>query len=388
MRKITFLIYLFCGVASLCAATIVGQRSWEEGALSWADFKGNPLIKNSQSYMSVELLQDSRVITQEHMQSFSISAKAVMYPEKSYVDSADRTDLKLRYFQAQFDLLEVMRRRFQSELAQGISGIEADRRLTFYANLYNSECRRMAEETDNGGDDARLQFFEYDIRRQLEDIGMPPVPNVVPSKFKYGFFLGTGMVWQLGELSDAFSSTWDFTFGLKASYRRFNVEGMITYGNPSLNYPNLVNTEYDGLGYRANVKNANYLAIGFNGGFSVFSNKHLSVSPYIGGMWTSNTWTSRPMTQTDDGWITDGMQQKMDVSDFNLTFGINFEWHFHSVVTNFPFLGSLREEYISNLRLTPYMIRSVYGNANRPLSGWQIGFMLSYSGVARALGIK
>lgn len=388
MRISIFLIGLLCVVFGVEAAVSIDQRSWSEGPLTWADFKGEPLIKESASYMSVELLQDARVTSKGGMQTFSISALAVMNPSRSYADTTEMTDQNLRYFQAQFDLLEVMRRRYQKELAQGISGIEADRRLTFYVNLYNSECQRLSRETDNGADDARLQYFEYDIRRQLEDIGMPPIPNVVPSKFKYGFFIGTGAVWPTGQLHDAFSGTWDFTFGLKATYRRFNLEAMITYGNPTINDASLVNTEYAGQNYRANVSNANYLAIGFNGGFSVFNNKHLTVSPYVGGMWTSNSWTARPMTWAENEWLTDGMQQKMDLSDFNLTFGINFEWHFHSVVTNFPIFGSLREEYISSLRLTPYAIRAVYNGANRPLSGWQIGFMVSYSGVARALGIK
>ena len=105
-------------------------------------------------------------------------------------------------------------------------------------------------------------------------------------------------------------------------------------------------------------------------------------------MWTSNSWSAKPMIESEDGWIINGPQQKMDISDFNITAGVNFEWHFHSVVTNFPFFGSLREEYISSLRFTPYMIRAIYDNCNYPMSGWQIGFMLSYSGVARALGIK
>lgn len=388
MTRITTLIILLLFILQSSATIVLDQRSWEEGPLTWNDFRGNSLIKNEPAYMVAELLQNNSITTAGNRESFSISAKAIMYPSKSYADTAVRSEQLLRYFQLQFDLLELMRRRYQKELANGISGIEADRRQIFYSNLYETELKRLESETNKGTDDTALQFFEYEIRSQLENIGTPPIPNVVPSHFKYGFFVGTGAVWSLGELNDAFSWTWDFTFGLKASYRRFNLEALITYGNPSIKNPKLTNPQFADMNYYANTKNANYLAVGFNGGFSIIDNRYLSISPYIGGMWTSNSWTSKPMYETEDGLIIDGAQQKMDLSDFNLTFGINFEWHLHSVVTNFPFFGALREEYISSLRFTPYVVRAIYDNCTPKMSGWQIGFMVSYSGVARALGIK
>lgn len=388
MMRHIILIGLFFICFSTNALTITDQRSWEEGALSWNDFKGNPMIKNQSAYLSAELLQDNQIISTGNRESFSISAKAVMYPYQSYADTSIRSEQTLRYLQAQFDILEIMRRRYQKELTGGISGLEADQRQIFYSKLYESEIERLSRETEHGMNDSALQYFEYEIRRQLEEIGLPPVPNVMPSNFKYGFFIGTGAVFNLGELNNAFSWTWDFSFGIKASYRRFNLEAMITYGNPTIKNVSLVNSQFANMGYRANIPNANYLAFGFNGGFSVYDNKYFSISPYVGGMWTSNSWSAKPMIESEDGWIINGPQQKMDISDFNITAGVNFEWHFHSVVTNFPFFGSLREEYISSLRFTPYMIRAIYDNCNYPMSGWQIGFMLSYSGVARALGIK
>ena len=210
MTRHTLLIGLLFICFSTSATSITDQRCWEEGPLTWNDFKGNPMIKNQSVYLSAELLHDEQIFSIGNRESFSISAKAVMHPSRSYADTSIRSNQMLRYLQAQFDILEIMRRRYQKELAGGISGIEADHRQIAYTKLYESEIERLSRETEQGLNDATLQYFEYEIRRQLEEIGLPPVPNVVPSNFKYGFFIGTGAVFNLGELNNAFSWTWDF----------------------------------------------------------------------------------------------------------------------------------------------------------------------------------
>jgi hypothetical protein len=319
---------------------------------------------------------------------FSMEAQAVMYPGRSYAAEADRTPLKLRYFQAQFDLCELLARKLQNELAGGINGIEADRRLTYYRNLMVSQWQRIADDTQAGTDDNELQLVEYEIRRQLEEIGSPDVPEVVPSPVRYGLWVGTGATFPTGKIADYFSAAWDFTFGLTVSWHRFALEGSITYASPSIKDPWLVEPEYEAENYRANVKNANYLTLGFGLGYNVLDTKHFILRPYVGGMWTSYSWTARPADPTTSQIVFDGLQKRMMLDDFNFTAGLIFEWHFHSTVTSFPIFGSMREEYISSLRLNPYITRAVYTDATRHFGGWQIGLTLGYSGVGRALGIK
>lgn len=316
-------------------------------------------------------------------------SEAVMYPQKSYASESERTPERLRYFQAQFDLAELLSRRLQSELTSGINGIEADKRLSYYRNLLKTESRRLADDTQAGADDERLQQAEFTLRRELEKIGEPGMPEVVPSPFRYGLLAGTGFVATAGDLADYFNTAWDFTFGLLFNWRRLGLEASITYASPTLKDQLLTEKEYAGMNYHANVKNANYLAIGVNLGYNVIDGKHFLLRPYAGGMWTSYSWTARPMADDTQGAIVfDGLQQRMTLNDFNLTFGINFEWHFHSTVGQFPLFGSTREEYISSLRLTPYAIRASYNDASTPFSGWQFGLTIAYSGVGRALRLK
>lgn len=385
MRRVLSIIVV--AITVLCATSVEARRLWRQGQLCWEDFQGTPALSESRSYMGADI--ELSTLSDSAGASYAIEAEAVMYPERSYAASDVRTDQYLRYFQARFDLLEVMSRRLRKELASGINGIEADRRLAYYRNLYKSEVDKMDRATSYGHNDQALQMWEYDIRRALESIAVPHAATVVPSAWSYGVFAGVGGLFPVSSVSDVFSGGCVFTFGIMGGWNRIRLHGSIGYSTPTIRDRALVNPDYEGLGYMANVKNANFLDIGFGLGYAVVDTKRFTMEPYVGGDWTGFNWTARPMVVNPDGTTTtSGFQQRMSIDDFNFSCGINFEWHFHSVVTSWPILGSMREQYVSSLRFTPYVIRGVYTDAVRRLSGWHIGFMVSYSGLARALGFK
>lgn len=384
-------LLLILALIGFCARA--QEVRWDKGPLNWNDFRGTALLDGSPAFMAADITLVTEHSDKPSGGAFTMQAQAVMFPEKSYAAEAERNPQRLRYFQAQFDLAELLARRLQQELTSGVNGIEADSRLNYYRNLYKTESQRLADDTQSGNDDEALQRCEYMLRQQLEELAMPGSPEVVPGPFRYGLFAGTGFVATTGKLADFFNTSWDFTFGLDFSWRRLGLEASITYANPTLKEQTLIESKYlaaDGSNpYHANVKNANYLAIGFNVGYNVLDTKRFLIRPYVGGMWTSYSWTARPMADdSQDAVVFDGLQQRMTLNDFNITFGMNLEWHFHSVVTRFPFFGSMREEYVSSLRVTPYAIRGCYDKASTPFSGWQLGVTVAYSGIGRALKLK
>lgn len=386
MRKVLSLIVL--AVTVLYAFEVRSQRLWEQGRLSWDEFCGTPALSESRSYMGADI-ELSTSPDRAGGASYMIEADAVMYPERSYAAPDVRTDQYLRYFQARFDLLEVMSRRLRKELATGINGIEADRRLVYYRNLYKSEVDKMDRATSYGQNDHALQMWEYDIRHALENIAVPQSATVEPSAWSYGLFAGIGGIFPTSSIADAFSGGCVFTFGLTGGWKRIRLHGSIGYTTPTVRDRALVTPEYEGLGYMANVKNANLLDIGFGLGYAVFDTKHFTVEPYVGGHWTGYNWTARPMVSNPDGTVTtSGLQHRMAIDDFNFSCGINLEWHFHSTVTSWPIFGTMREQYVSSVRFTPYVTRGVYTDALPRHSGWHIGFMISYAGLARALCFK
>lgn len=364
-----------------------GARRWSEGQLRWTDFTGTPALPDSKSYLTSDLTIATN--PDDGGRTFSIHAEAVMYPERSYAAPEARDERSLRYLQARFDLHEVMARRLNQELSTGISGIEADRRLAHYRALHASEADKMAIATSYGTDEEALQTWEYDIRRALEQTAVTPPATVSTSPWSYGLFAGMGALFPTSTISEAFSGGCVFTFGLTAGWKRLRAHGTIGYATPTIRDKELVTPGYADQGYMANVKNANLLGIGFGIGYAVVDGKRFSVEPYVGAQWTGYNWTSRPMAHNDDGTlISTGLQHRMETDDFGPAFGINLEWHFHSTVTALPLFGDMKEHYVSSLRLTPYAVRACYTDAIRHYSGWQIGFCVSYSGLARALRLR
>ena len=139
-------------------AADVALKSWSDGPLTWNDFLGQAVIKDEPSYMKAYL-----AITPAEMSSsktnvlYRLEASALMNTTVSFADNKFRTAQRLRYHQLQFDVLEYMRRRLQAELNTGISGLEAENTLRYYQQLYDERILRIAENTQNGANDNRLQ---------------------------------------------------------------------------------------------------------------------------------------------------------------------------------------------------------------------------------------
>lgn len=365
-------LFAVCMAIAICFGIKAQDTlSWNEGPLKWSDFQGSPMMPDSPSYIAVNIeLKDNE-------------CQAVMYRENSYASDNDRSPERLRYFQTQFNLAELLACRFQQELNMGLIESEKQTRLEYYQDLYRNESQRLSAATNAGKNEKELAICEDNIRQQLDILSLSGTETLDFYTVRYGLFVGTGFVATTKKISNYFNTAWDFSFGLLVNLYRFGIEGSFTFASPTIKDPYLTKDIYEGLNYYANVKNANYYAIGFNGGYNVIDTKRFLVRPYIGGMWTSYSWTARPLSKvpSDEGIVFDGKQQRMALNDFNLTFGINFEWHFHTAVTSFPFYGSQCEQYISSLRLTPYAIHSNYKHASEPFSGWQVGLTVAYSGV-------
>lgn len=386
MKK--YLLTLIAVATLLLAPQARGaERLWDAGDLSWEDFTDTPALTDTPSYMATDITLVTEPLPGTDV--FTVRSRAVMYPERSYAAPDMRTEQTLRYFQARFDLAEIMSRRLRRELAGGISGIEADRRLGYYRNLLDSETDKLDRATTYGADDEALQTWEYDIRRALEETLAPEPATVSKSAWSYGLFAGVGGLFPTASISEAFSGGCVFTFGLTGGWRRLRLEASIGYTTPTIRDTGLVTPEYAGQDYMANVNNANLLDIGFGLGYVILDTKRFSIEPYVGGVWTGYNWTARPMVPNEEGgFTTTGLQHRMQIDDFNFVCGINLEWHFHSAVTSFPLFGTMREHYTSSLRLTPYAVRACYTDAIRHYSGWQIGFRVCYSGLARALRLN
>lgn len=395
MNRLLVIILMILAVFPSQADT----RRWDEGPLKWADFTGNPEIRTTPTRFKGVLKLETSV--REDVKnplntevSYTVRALALMDKDMSYMDSTVISPQLLRYHQLQFDLLEVMRRRLQADLNSGMEGIEADNRVAYYQRLYDEQIADIARLTVNGSNDSRLQDYEYMVRKQLEEYMRPAVSRVKPGPWHGGWFVGTGVLIPTGEISDYFADAWLFNIGLSGGYRRWVVKADISYGQPDIKRrdADLFGRQLAaGRKYMTTDEYAKQLSGSVSLGFRVVDAKRFAVTPYVGGGWTNMSWNYAEFAYDNakDEYIIDSSINKDSFSNFNIMGGIDFDWRFHtSVSEKSHFLSNRREQYTSSLRLTPYVIYQKYTTLVPERTGLFVGINLTYSGFLRALRIE
>lgn len=399
IKKTTLLIaLLLLGItAGFASEEQKNVRFWDEGALQWSDFAGNPAIRTLPTYFSGHL--EIRTAAEHEEGSklnptipYKTQALAVMDRSESYADSSYCTKQRLRYHQLQFDMLEVLRRRLQADLNTGMTGIEADNRLKYYQRIYTEQMADVARLTVNGSNDQRLQEYEYTTRKQIDEFLLPSVPEVKPGKVSYGLFIGTGTLIPTGDVAKVFDYSWLFNIGLTGGYGRWMLKADISYGQPR--FEDMKMDIYGKANRWAMNRYAKQLSGSVSLGFRVIDTKRFALTPHVGGGWSSYTWDYADFDKNENTPEPDDMKiasevMKKTVPSFNVMAGIDLDWKFHTVVSDKSiFMPGKRERYTSMLRLTPYFMRAEYSKFVPERNGFQIGISLSYVGLARALSIE
>lgn len=382
MRTLILSLLLFITSSSAFA---LEERFWAFGPLTVADF--TLASKDSTTLFVGEIVQ---TVTTDAEGNIRVGVRAIASPSMSIGSPATLTPQRLAYHQLQFDKLEVLARKLQQELNNGMSSQESEERLATYNAYYKQELEKLAQATDDGRDATTLGLYRRITDQNLQETPEPPMASLKESNYGFGLYIGTGPHWTTGELANYFSWAWDFTFGIKAAYRSFRIAAQISYAAPTVKNTLLYTKPYNsGDNLHANVNNANYISIGFSGGYTVVDTKRITIEPFIGGIWTHYGWTAKPMQLDDEGQlIIIGQQQGMHLNNFNFWGGINFLWHFNRVYWTSSALGAIRQELVSSIGLTPYLINGRYNNAIPGFGGWQVGLSVSYSGMVRALKIR
>lgn len=278
-------IALIASVLLACVVSLGAQsqdlKRWSDGPLEWSDFKGQSVLESAPSALKVSLVTDSKEVTEKHKIQYRITAQAVMDRNASSADTASMTDQRLRYHQLQFDQLELYRRRLQNDLNTGMNGIEADKKLSYYRSLYKDQIQAIRQETRDGADDKKLQEWEYYTRKALEEIGLPPAPEFVPSDWCYGLYLGVGGIFPVNEIKDYFGGCFTFTAGLTAGYKRLKLKADVSYGQVDFKKPNVFGAvDAQGRALQGPMNEyATYLGIGTTLGYSVVNTKRFAITP-------------------------------------------------------------------------------------------------------------
>ena len=394
IKKIIFTFVAILGLSVTIVAQNQDLKNWSDGPLTWNDFKGTTVIKGTPSYLKVSLNSASNEEIDDKKLQYRITANAVMNRNESYADTLVRTERRLRYHQLQFDQLELFRRRLQNDLSTGMNGLEADKRLAHYQNLYKDQIEAIRMETEDGNNEKKLQEWEYYTRKGLEEIGLPTAPEFEPSDWNYGIYLGVGGIYPDSDIKEYFGNCFAFTAGLTAGYKRLKLKADIAYGQSDFGKPNIFGVkDAQGRDLQGPMNEyATYLGVGTDLGFTLIDSKRFAITPFVGMYWSGYNWNMANLKWEEDPetkeWVSKVTStENAKLKDFSWIAGIDFDIKLHTYVSSTPFfLTGQREQFTSSVRITPFVAHAKFNEIGA--KGLHFGFTLSYSGIARSLRMK
>ena len=81
--------------------------------------------------------------------------------------------------------------------------------------------------------------------------------------------------------------------------------------------------------------------------------------------------------------------EKVSLNNFSWIASIDFDIKLHKHVSDTPFfLTGQREEFLSAIRISPFVTHGSYNKAVPPVKGYIVGVTVSYLGLARALRLR
>ena len=365
-------------------------KLWSDGPLTWSDFHQLlPPTSSEASHIEVEL--SATPLADGNQSDARLEARAIMHRNSSATSAAQSTPQRLRYHQLQFDLLELMRRNLQEEINNGIDGATVEKRLVYYQDLYRQHVRQIAQETKNGSIEAAVASWESNIENQLNDMGMPRVPQVTAMQGCYGVYAGVGYDMPLGHLRDNFGGSAVFHVGLTGGYKRMRVKADVAFGQPSYRNDNIFNVLPDEQGRPLqgnNSSNATHIMASLQLGYTVFNHNRLSITPNVGGFYNRYNWDIANYSWEKDEndnevRVTTGVEGR-NLHCFSFIASIDFDINLSSRVSNTSLTGSPhRERWTSSLRITPWVAHSRFTKCDPTVSGMHLGINVSYLGLAR-----
>lgn len=152
---------------------------WNQGQLTLDLFQKRHTGADEKpfSFLEWEISPSDTTIKAGNTSFISQKVDLYMYKSLSWYDPDRTPDWALRYNQAEFDLLEVLRRQYQNTLNSDSTGI-ADR--SYINKLIKVKVETFESETGFGADTAAIARYEDQLREQLNTVMENPFLSAVP----------------------------------------------------------------------------------------------------------------------------------------------------------------------------------------------------------------
>jgi hypothetical protein len=353
--------FLFTFLLFILFVNISAQESdfkyWQEGKLTWNDFKGEtgfPLLDSELKYF---LTYGSEKQKFNDTTVYRIAAKGYIDRDLSWSKTFKKTDQNLAYFQVVFDIVELHRRGLQNKLDRLEVVYNAENELR--SAMYNCEktLADFKKESQQGADTIVVQRWQKTIQTELGTTAGKSIPAFTKRNFGYGMHAGFGKGFNTGTIKDNFPSTFNFIFGFDVAYKDVTLFLCGTLGSSKADqsYNGEINIP---KGERAGV------AIGdVSLGYPVLNKAKFKLMPFAGLGFLEYSEKPEP----------DETNYK-SMAATGYLFGLNTDYKFRKGLSFFPETFFQKREYVEfTLRARLYV---AHANLSPDMKGFSINLTL------------
>jgi hypothetical protein len=291
MKRKTFafktlcLIVLAFPIINVSAQSLYEQsfRNWDEGPVSWDEFQVRHTPDDakfvSNLYCSIE-----KDVNKEWIGNFKIPVLTTitkMNKLSSWYDPDKCTDWTLRYEQTRFDMLEVLRRRMQNSFNRNFmeQNLEA-----YYEQLISSTMSAFDMESNYGTDTLVVLRYEEQYRNELDTMTMEPVQEPVFQTKDWGASLNIGIGYEKygSPMSKGVTPAIGIQWGFGMLYKKMTLDFqcLLAWSGTLQCDDFYYDSKYDYTWTKGKKVTAGN--INLNGGYRVFDNSNLSLTPFVG----------------------------------------------------------------------------------------------------------
>ncbi len=303
MKKSLFLCTLFVLFCVKISAQDEAVRYYEEGPLTFEDFRGIP-VKNDSSVTRIvyNIGYTLKRLRRNDSNLTILGTKNFMYPEVSYIRKSYRQQKLLDFNQVIFNLSEIERRRLHVKLLRKEDYNDSEEILNAHYLRAHDAGRQFIEQMEQLLDSLSISYLHMQLdstQNLIDQIPIEAYPEVEARNFKCSFFLGYGRLIEDETLSKYLSINSGFVFGLDFFYRRFFFTTAVNMLSNKITADFQIGNEPWSRGDKGNINHGN-----FGLGYLIHEGRKSKIMPFLGftNYVARNTQGEKELMFEENGW--------------------------------------------------------------------------------------
>ena len=374
MTRIYFTFLCALAVSALSALSAKAQdyrssiRKWSDGPLTSQDFRIREVLgpdEKDASWLYYGIKGHPEKKRYGNLVYRKMSTEAYMDKVNSWVKSGYDSDQTVAFQQVCFDMVELTRRKFQSELDTSSNG-NYNALLDYYMNLCDNSLKEFKAVSQNGRDTSVVNRYRSNVEKALDEYApKDTVPEIRLRRVGFGYYIGYGGEFYTGEITDYLKSLNGMSLGCEVSVSkaRFGIDmAMGGYGRLKRDVPYPEGKHDWKSGERTSGWNINLTA-----GYALVDKNHFNLIPFVG--------IGAGMICRGYDYLGDDVRSE-NLSGLRFCGGVQWDWkirRYYSNNTN-SFFG--RDYGETGVRFRLYAARTGYES---PCSAWSVNLGVAFN---------